>query len=205
MSSLPPNDPPTDFNKTNPSIKHPLIKGDIDLFSRQFETAVTNIEYEKDSQKNKPTASKSAPLPNETEATPPLPMPLFEATDALQELFPNMGLANIQRIDALFAFTSQAISEATAAPATTPQTFVISFDQSKCLLNVRIQHQEHNRQIQLNCNPALHQLLLPYMPELKAYLKKRNISFEDLTLVLDDTLDNASHPSLKNNGSFQKK
>ena len=204
MSTQPLNERP-DTPKPSHGPNDLVKQINLQLFSDKFNEALDTIKYNAEKKKPKHIVDEPSPpaTPTTTKKQNQTQPFSFDLSSDLQELFPTMGLTNIQRIDTLFAFTAQSISEATNTPST-PQVFIIALDQSKCMLNIRIQQPGAEQKIQLNCNPALHQLLLPHMAELKQYLKKRAISFDDLSIHLDESLDSQAQIPLKNNIPFSK-
>jgi hypothetical protein len=186
-------DAPTRQKKPTPDL--------VSAFTKLFKQAQTTASTAADAP---PTAPPSPDSPDEiTQATSssketPLPTTSFKFKKddpILNQIFQSMGITQLQQIQTLLIQVTQHIDSTVAIPHNT-QTFVIQIEKHAAPLTIQTTPSAHGNQVKLTCHGALFALLSAHLPELKTYLKKRNISIGTLSILDDDTP--TSEQDLKN-------
>ncbi|MGA0241508.1 MAG: hypothetical protein ACO3K7_00740 [Candidatus Marinamargulisbacteria bacterium] len=173
----------------------------VSAFTKLFKNAQTTVANTTDAP---PTAPPSPNSPDEitkpTSSSKETPLPTtsfkFKKDDPiLNQIFQSMGITQLQQIQTLLIQVTQHIDSTVAIPHNT-QTFVIQIEKHAAPLTIQTTPSPHGNQVKLTCHGALFALLSAHIPELKTYLKKRNISIDTLS-ILDDAPP-TSEQDLKN-------
>ncbi len=173
-------------NQTVPTKK--LSDTIVKSFNDTFEKAQSSKKSEATSQTSE-TSFKDSEVTSKSKELSKKSLELTQSDNMFHHLFPELGISQTQHIERMIISISKRIEQTISTPSS--ETFLIKLDQHQYNFKITIANQAlNNRTIKLSCDENLCKLLTTYLPELKKFLRKKSISFSDLIIEMDESLEN---------------
>ena len=181
MTELNPTDPKsTPLNPTSKATVSPDVV-------RQFKNIFAQINTQKPEEDPEPKDQKKAPHSPSKPSSPSTSEPIQLKKDTLifQQMFKDMGTDDVEQIQAVFIQIHQRVQETPISTSIQPIVHVQLHQQPVPIRISLTPTANQSPHIQIACDPQLHALISQHLPQLKDYLKKKGILFNDIELSID--------------------
>ena len=164
-----------------------MVKSFSDLF-KTAENKLSKIENEPKVEKKPSQNSDNAKSTSNDEQPIIKELTLKKDDPNLKQLFQEMGINNVNQIETIIIQVSKSVEESVKTPSV-QQNFLIKLESNQLKLSIKSTSQKNGYIVNLTCDKSLIGLLNAHLPELKNYLKRKNINIEELHLNEDDNDD----------------
>ena len=157
------------------------------LLTKAKNSVNTEIETTKEQSKQNPSnsqkennsSSKNSSIEDQNK---PLTFKIKKDDPILKQIFNEMGMSSISQIDSLLVQVIRQVESVSQIP-NTQQIFNVQLDNKQFKLSIETITKNNQLTVNLNGDKALIALLNAHLPELKKYLKKKNITIDNLNLI----------------------